>query len=210
MNILTKYSEMRAEKYFRLKRAESETNFRTWIKCSRLPRMIQNASFCLILTEMFLLLSKACCLCYPGEIVHFEMNTVFHEKKKALNVQIPQFYSWVRYEPKRALFSWAFEPRNRFRPHENLQKFCNKQHSNLFRWYLSAIQSWSFPSVASLFKRTCLQVTCSQEAISRFIPMILCFLDASTHLYMRVSPSVGPSIGPLVRPLVRCSVTRFF
>ena len=32
------------------------------------------------------------------------------------------------------------------------------------------------------------------------------FLDASTHLYKRVCPSVGPS----VRRLVRRSVTRFF
>ena len=28
------------------------------------------------------------------------------------------------------------------------------------------------------------------------------FLDASTHLYMRVSPFVGPSVGPSVRRLV--------
>ena len=48
---------------------------------------------------------------------------------------------------------------------------------------------------------------------------ILHFLDASTHLYMRVCPSVGPSVGPsmgpsVVRPWVRRSVgrsvTRFF
>ena len=32
------------------------------------------------------------------------------------------------------------------------------------------------------------------------------FLDASTHLYMRVCPSVGQSVGPSVRP----SVPRFF
>ena len=32
------------------------------------------------------------------------------------------------------------------------------------------------------------------------------FLDASSHLYKRVCPSVGPSVGPSVRP----SVTRYF
>ena len=40
----------------------------------------------------------------------------------------------------------------------------------------------------------------------------LCFLDAPSHLYKRVSPSVGPSVhqlvGPSVRPLVRLSVRR--
>ena len=29
------------------------------------------------------------------------------------------------------------------------------------------------------------------------------FLDASTHLYKRLCPSVGPSVRPLVRPWVR-------
>ena len=33
------------------------------------------------------------------------------------------------------------------------------------------------------------------------------FLDASSHLYMRVCPSIGPSVRPLVRPSVRPRVT---
>ena len=36
------------------------------------------------------------------------------------------------------------------------------------------------------------------------------FLDASTHLYMRVCPSVRPSVRPSVHPSFRRSVTRFF
>ena len=32
------------------------------------------------------------------------------------------------------------------------------------------------------------------------------FLDASSHLYKRVCPSVGPSVGPSVRPSVGLSV----
>ena len=38
----------------------------------------------------------------------------------------------------------------------------------------------------------------------------LLFLDASSHLYKRVCPSVGPSVGPLVRPSVRWSVGHAF
>ena len=34
------------------------------------------------------------------------------------------------------------------------------------------------------------------------------FLDASSHLYIRVCPSVRPSVGPSVRPSVRPSVHR--
>ena len=36
------------------------------------------------------------------------------------------------------------------------------------------------------------------------------FLDALSHLYKRVCPSVGPSVRPLVRRSVNRSVTRFF
>ena len=40
-------------------------------------------------------------------------------------------------------------------------------------------------------------------AILLLKPLQSLFLDASTHLYKRVCPSVGPSVGPSVRPLVR-------
>ena len=43
------------------------------------------------------------------------------------------------------------------------------------------------------------------RSVSRYVP--LCFLDAFSHLYKRVCPSVGPPIRPSVRPLVGRSVT---
>ena len=41
-----------------------------------------------------------------------------------------------------------------------------------------------------------------------FIQMIARFLDASTHLFMRVCPSVRPSVHPSVRPSVRHVLTK--
>ena len=45
---------------------------------------------------------------------------------------------------------------------------------------------------------------CCNDKFTRFKRRL--FLDASSHLYMRVCPSVGPSVRPSVRPSVHLSV----
>ena len=50
-------------------------------------------------------------------------------------------------------------------------------------------------------RETILKVSYTLETFHHF------FLDASSHLYKRVCPSIGPSIGPSVRPSV-CPSTR--
>merc|ERR1712228_199687 len=40
--------------------------------------------------------------------------------------------------------------------------------------------------------------------------VVINFLDASSHLYKRVCPSIRPSVGPPVRPSVRPSVRNAF
>ena len=57
---------------------------------------------------------------------------------------------------------------------------------------LSSLDAWTF-----------MQVSISSNALS--CSQYTSFLDASTHLYKSLCPSVGPSVGRSVRPLV----TRF-
>merc|ERR1711951_309795 len=44
---------------------------------------------------------------------------------------------------------------------------------------------------------------CFRITLSELLHYILIFLDASSHLYKRVCPSVGPSVRPSVRRSVR-------
>ena len=47
---------------------------------------------------------------------------------------------------------------------------------------------------------------CLEKALSHLdADSVVTFLDAPSHLYMRLRPSVGPSVGPSDRPSVRMS-----
>ena len=75
-----------------------------------------------------------------------------------------------------------------------------------FDW--GVLRQWNIASLWVLTLRTrCFRILSPYFFLSFFFQL---FLDASSHLYKRVCPSVRPSVGPSVRRSVRRSVRHAF